>query len=56
MRHFLLMLVFALAVAVVFGVTGRTSARTRFSYGLKVFCEFIGIGLLLGWLLYWLPL
>ncbi len=56
MRHFLLMLVFALTVSIVFGVTGRETARTRFFYGGKIFCEFIGIGLLLGWLLYWLPL
>lgn len=56
MRHFLLMLSFALAVSVVFGVTGREGTRAQFGYGIKILCEFIGIGLALGWLLYWLPL
>lgn len=55
MRHFSLMLVFALTVSIVFGLTGREEPRARLSYGLKIFCEFIGIGLALGWLLYWLP-
>lgn len=56
MNHFLLMVVFAFAVSVVFGVTGRETTRARIFYGLKVFAEFVGIGLALGWLLYWLPL
>jgi hypothetical protein len=54
--HFLWMTVFALAVSIVFGVTGRDTMRARLTYGLKIFAEFIGIGLALGWLLYWLPL
>ena len=56
MRHFLLMVTFALAVSVVFGITGRETPRARLFYGLKIFAEFIGIGLALGWLLYWLPI
>ncbi|MFL6209034.1 MAG: hypothetical protein ACJ74W_09300 [Pyrinomonadaceae bacterium] len=55
MRHFLLMVGFALAVSIVFGTTGREDRRTRLLYGVKIFAEFIGIGLALGWLLYWLP-
>ena len=50
------MIAFAFAVSVVFGVTGRETVRARFFYGLKIFAEFVGIGLALGWLLYWLPL
>jgi len=56
MKHLFLMVAFALAVSVVFGVTGREEPRARLFYGLKIFAEFIGIGLALGWLLYWLPL
>ena len=56
MSHFLLMSAFALAVSFVFGVTGRDTPRARLTYGGKIFIEFIGIGLALGWLLYWLPL
>lgn len=55
MTHFLLMLAFAGAVSVVFGVTGRRGSRERVRYGLKVFVEFVGVGLALAWLLYLLP-
>lgn len=55
MKHFLLMIAFAGAVSVVFGVTGRKGIKERFRYGLKVFVEFVGVGLALAWLLYLLP-
>lgn len=53
--HFLLMIVFAVAVGVVFGCVGRTTWRERLRYGAKVFAEFMLVGLLLGWLLYFVP-
>ena len=56
MRHFLLMIVFAALVAVVFGAIGRETRRGAVFYGLKIFAEFVGIGLALAWILYWLPL
>ena len=56
MRHFLVMTAFAILAAVVFGTVAKDSQRERAVYGLKVFVEFIAIGLLLGWLLYFLPL
>ncbi|CAN5870806.1 hypothetical protein BH18ACI4_BH18ACI4_07650 [soil metagenome] len=46
---------FALFAAVVFGTVAKDTNKDRFFYGLKVFVEFIIIGLLLGWLLYFLP-
>jgi hypothetical protein len=49
------MLLFALIVALVFGVVARDSSRESILYGLKVFAEFVGIGLVLAWLLYFLP-
>lgn len=52
MRHFLLMLIFAGTVALVFGVVGRNDTSSRLKYGLKVFAEFVGIGMVLSWLLY----
>lgn len=55
MTHFLLMIVFAALVAIVFGIIGRDDARSRLRYGLKVFSEFVVVGLVLAWLLYWLP-
>jgi hypothetical protein len=56
LTHVGLIIVFALAVSLVFGWTGRDTTRGRINYGLKIFAEFLGIGLALGWLLYWLPL
>ena len=55
MRHFLIMTAFALAAAVVFGTVAKDSKRDRLVYGLKVFAEFLVIGLVLGWILYFLP-
>ena len=56
MRHFLLMIAFAALVAVVFGTIGRETTRASVLYGLKIFAEFLCIGLALAWILYWLPL
>ncbi len=56
MTHLLVMLLFALIVALVFGVVARDTGRQSVLYGLKVFAEFVGIGLVLAWLLYFLPL
>lgn len=55
MIHFLMMVLFAALVAVVFGIVGRDTLRERGLYGLKIFAEFLGIGLALAWLLYFLP-
>lgn len=56
MRHFLVMSVFAVLAGVVFGAVGKDNNRDRVVYGLKVFLEFMAIGLLLSWVLYFLPL
>jgi hypothetical protein len=50
------MVVFASMTAFVFGVVAKGSDRQRLWYGLKVFGEFIFIALILGWILYFLPL
>jgi hypothetical protein len=50
------MVAFAAFVAISFGVVGRQGRRESLLYGLKIFAEFVLIGLLLAWLLYWLPL
>ncbi|MDQ2920717.1 MAG: hypothetical protein M3R52_03745 [Acidobacteriota bacterium] len=52
MRHFLVMTAFAGLAAVVFGVVAKDSKKERIVYGLKVFAEFLVIGLALGWILY----
>jgi hypothetical protein len=53
--HFLWMAVFAALTAVVFGAVAKGTNRDRMIYGLKVFGEFMFIGLALGWILYFLP-
>lgn len=55
MRHFLVMTLFALLSATVFGVVAKESPRERFLYGMKVFAEFMIIGLALAWVLYFIP-
>jgi hypothetical protein len=49
------MMIFAAFVGTVFGAVGREKRRESLVYGLKIFGEFMIIGLLLAWLLYWLP-
>ena len=55
MRHFLVMTAFAVLAAVVFGTVAKEAKSERLSYGLKVFLEFLIIGLALAWVLYFIP-
>jgi hypothetical protein len=56
--HFLVMSVFAAVVAAVMAVIDpeRHTARERTIYGLKVFGAFMGIGIVIGWVMYFIPL
>lgn len=49
------MVLFAALASIVFGAMAKDTARERVLYGLKVFAEFIGFGLVLGWILYFIP-
>ena len=53
--HFSAMLLFAFLVSVVFGVLSKDTPRERLIYGAKVFGAFVGIALLLGWIMYPMP-
>ncbi|HKN82319.1 MAG TPA: hypothetical protein VJW17_02730 [Pyrinomonadaceae bacterium] len=55
MRHFLVMMLFAALASVVLGSMGKDTTRERWLYGLKVFAEFMLIGLVLSWILYFVP-
>lgn len=55
MKHLFYMTLFAAIVSVVFGALSRDTQKTRLMYGLKVFAEFMGIGLALALLLYFIP-
>jgi hypothetical protein len=56
MRHLLWMTIFAALTAACFGSVAKGTNQHRLLYGLKVFAEFIVIALVLGWVLYFLPL
>jgi hypothetical protein len=53
--HFLLMVVFALFVAVVFAMLMKEQPRDQVRFGALVFGGFILSALVLGWLMYPLP-
>ena len=53
--HFTAMLLFAFFVSVVFGLLSKDTPRQRVIYGAKVFGAFMGIALLLGWIMYPIP-
>ena len=55
MRHFLVMMLFAALASVVFGAMAKETNRDRVIYGVKVFAEFMVIGLILSWVLYFIP-
>lgn len=48
-------MLFAALAAIVFGAISKDTKRERWVYGVKVFAEFIVIGLVLGWILYFIP-
>lgn len=49
------MVAFALLAAAVFGTVVRDTTTDRLKYGAKVFAEFMVIGLVLAWVLYFVP-
>lgn len=55
MRHFLVMALFAALAGVVFGAISKDTSRERWIYGVKVFAEFMAIGLVLSWILRFIP-
>ena len=54
--HLGLMIVFALFVSVVFATLMRDDPREQAQLGAKMFGGLVGGGILVGWLLYVLPL
>lgn len=54
--HVLLMTVFALFVAVIGGLLMRDTPRGQVRAGGTILVSLLGIGLAIGWLLYFLPL
>ena len=54
--HFGLMVIFALFVSVVFATLMRDEPMDQVRFGGRLFAGFIAAGVLIGWLLYPLPL
>lgn len=54
-HHFPAMVLFAFLVSVVFAILGKDVLRERILYGIKCFVLFIGIAILLGWIMYPFP-
>jgi hypothetical protein len=53
--HFPAMILFSLLVSVVFGVLSKNTPRERIVYGAKVFAAFVGVAVVLGWIMYAVP-
>ena len=55
--HFVLMIAFAAVVAIVMSLIDpeRHDPKARLVHGLKVFGAFLGIGVVIGWVLYFIP-
>jgi len=54
--HLGLLLVFSAFVSIAFAVLARDEPREQLTFGAKLFGTFVGSAVLLGWLLYPLPL
>lgn len=50
-----MMMLFAALASIVFGGMAKDTPRERCLYGAKVFAEFMVIGLVLSWILYFIP-
>ena len=55
LSHFEALVVFALLVSTVFGLITKRTPRDQFRYGVFVFFSFIGVAIVVGWLMYPLP-
>ncbi|MEZ5290497.1 MAG: hypothetical protein R2745_05405 [Vicinamibacterales bacterium] len=54
--HLLLLVLFAAFVALVFAVIAHDEPREQARLGLRILAGFVAAGLVLGWLMYPLPL
>ncbi|MEJ2008334.1 MAG: hypothetical protein P8Z30_09315 [Acidobacteriota bacterium] len=49
--HFAALVLFSFLVSVVFAVLSKQTLREQLIYGAKVFVAFVGIAILLGWIM-----
>ena len=55
MIHFLYLIGFGFFVSVVFGAISNGTVRDRVWYATKTFLQFLGISLVIAWILYFIP-
>ena len=55
LSHFEALVVFAFFVSTVFGLITKKTPREQFRYGAFVFCSFLSVAIVVGWLMYPLP-
>jgi hypothetical protein len=53
--HFLLMVIFSAFVSLVFAFIAKNDARQRGKYFLYLFCCFVLLSVLVGWIMYSFP-
>jgi hypothetical protein len=56
LSHFTALLVFALIVSTVFALITKSEPREQLRYGLFVFLSFLAVAIVVGWIMYPLPL
>ena len=54
--HLALICLFSLAVSIVFATLQRDEPREQLRLGARLFAGFVGAGIIIGWMLYPLPL
>lgn len=55
LSHFTALTVFALIVSVVFALISKETLREQLTYGLVVFLSFLGVAVVVGWLMFPFP-
>ncbi len=55
MTHFLYLVGFGFFVSICFGVFADGTPKEKFWYGAKTFLQFVGISLIIAWVLYFIP-
>jgi galactitol-specific phosphotransferase system IIC component len=53
--HLGLLVLFALMTSAIFAVIAKDAVRDQVRTGLRLFAAFVGVALVLGWLMYFIP-
>ena len=56
LSHFEALFIFSLIVSTVFALTTKSGTREQLRYGAFVFLSFLAVAVVVGWLMYPLPL